>query len=242
MRMKIEKINEHQIRCTLTKQDLASRNIKLSELAYGNSKARALFKDMMAQAAEEFGFETDDLPLMVEAIPMASDSIVLIVSKVEYPDELDTRFSQFTEDMDDIEDTFHPLENKPKTAANDIIEMYKKAEAAAKKASDNMKNASTYIDITKLFVFHNMEDIIRLAHVIDSSYDGTNLLYKNPTDNLYYLVVSKSQHTPEEFNKVCNIISEYGSQCDLAQNQRAYFLEHYKQIIGNDAIHTLAAL
>lgn len=240
--MKIEKINDHQIRCTLTKQDLASRNIKLSELAYGNSKARSLFKDMMAQAAEEFGFETDDLPLMVEAIPMASDSIVLIVSKVEYPDELDTRFSQFTEDMDDIEDTFQPLENKPKTAANDIIEMYKKAEAAAKKASDNMKNASTYIDITKLFVFHNMEDIIRLAHVIDSSYDGTNLLYKNPTDNLYYLVVSKSQHTPEEFNKVCNIISEYGSQCDLAQNQRAYFLEHYKQIIGNDAIHTLAAL
>ena len=94
--MKIEKINDHQIRCTLTKQDLASRNIKLSELAYGNNKARALFKDMMAQAAEELGFETDDLPLMVEAIPMTSDCIVLIVSKVEYPDELDTRFSQFT--------------------------------------------------------------------------------------------------------------------------------------------------
>ncbi|MBR1571117.1 MAG: adaptor protein MecA [Lachnospiraceae bacterium] len=240
--MKIEKINDHQIRCTLTKQDLASRNIKLSELAYGNNKARALFKDMMAQAAEELGFETDDLPLMVEAIPMTSDCIVLIVSKVEYPDELDTRFSQFTEDLDYSDDTFQPLENKPKTAANDIIEMYKKAEAAAKKSTDSTKNSSTYIDITKLFVFKKMEDIIRLSHVIDSSYEGTNLLYKNPSDNLYYLVVSKSQHTPEEFNKVCNIISEYGSQCDLAQNQRAYFVEHYRQIIGNNAIHVLANL
>ena len=144
--------------------------------------------------------------------------------------------------MDYSDDTFQPLENKPKTAANDIIEMYKKAEAAAKKSTDSTKNSSTYIDITKLFVFKKMEDIIRLSHVIDSSYEGTNLLYKNPSDNLYYLVVSKYQHTPEEFNKVCNIISEYGSQCDLAQNQRAYFVEHYRQIIGNNAIHVLANL
>ena len=30
--MKIEKVNDHQIRCTLTKSDLELRNLKLSEL------------------------------------------------------------------------------------------------------------------------------------------------------------------------------------------------------------------
>ena len=49
--MKIEKMNDHQIRCTLTSEDLATRNIKLSELAYGSEKTRALFRDMMQQAA-----------------------------------------------------------------------------------------------------------------------------------------------------------------------------------------------
>ena len=33
--MKIEKVNDNQIRCTLTKEDLADRQLKLSELAYG---------------------------------------------------------------------------------------------------------------------------------------------------------------------------------------------------------------
>ena len=33
--MKIEKINENQIRCTLTHADLAARHLKLSELAGG---------------------------------------------------------------------------------------------------------------------------------------------------------------------------------------------------------------
>ena len=32
---------------------------------------------------------------MIESIPASSDSIVLIITKVEDPDELDTRFSKF---------------------------------------------------------------------------------------------------------------------------------------------------
>ena len=74
--MKIEKINDNQIRCTLTRQDLADREIKLSELAYGTEKAKLLFRDMMQQAAYEFGFEANDIPLMIEAIPISSDSVI----------------------------------------------------------------------------------------------------------------------------------------------------------------------
>ena len=67
--MKIEKVNDHQIRCTLTKADLADRELKISELAYGTEKAKSLFRDMMQQAAIKFGFEAEDIPLMIEAIP-----------------------------------------------------------------------------------------------------------------------------------------------------------------------------
>ena len=54
--MKIEKISDTQIRCTLTKEDLASRHLKLNELAYGTENAKSFFRDMMQQAAYEFGF------------------------------------------------------------------------------------------------------------------------------------------------------------------------------------------
>ena len=75
--MRIEKINEHQIRCTLYQKDLKDREIRISELAYGTEKARALFRDMMQQASYEFGFEADDIPLMIEAIPMLPDALIL---------------------------------------------------------------------------------------------------------------------------------------------------------------------
>ena len=49
--MKIEKINDNQIRCTLTREDLENHQIRLSELAYGTEKAKSLFRDMMQQAS-----------------------------------------------------------------------------------------------------------------------------------------------------------------------------------------------
>ena len=87
--MKLEKISDNQIRCTLTKEDLESRHIRISELAYGSDKARALFQDMMKQARARFGFNADNIPLMIEAIPVREDSITLIITKVEDPEDLD---------------------------------------------------------------------------------------------------------------------------------------------------------
>ena len=106
--MKIEKVNDHQIRCTLTRDDLAKRDLKITELAYGTDKAKELFQDMMQQANIAFGFDAEDTPLMIEAIPINSECIVLVITKVDDPEELDTRFSNFApsvheEDSDDEE-------------------------------------------------------------------------------------------------------------------------------------------
>ncbi len=68
--MKIEKVNDRTIRCTLTKSDLNERKLKLSELAYGTEKARGFFKDMIQQASYQFGFEDEDILLTIEAIPL----------------------------------------------------------------------------------------------------------------------------------------------------------------------------
>ena len=104
--MKIEKVNDHQIRCTLTRDDLAKRDLKITELAYGTDKAKELFQDMMQQANLEYGFDAEDTPLMIEAIPINSECIVLIITKVDDPEELDTRFSNFAPSVheDDEED------------------------------------------------------------------------------------------------------------------------------------------
>ena len=102
--MKIERISENQIRCTLSKHDLMERHLKISELAYGSDKAKELFRDMMEQANIDFGFDADDIPLMIEAIPTSRESIILVITKVENPEEFDERFSRFGIQQDEFDE------------------------------------------------------------------------------------------------------------------------------------------
>lgn len=247
--MKIEKVNDNQIRCTLTREDLDSRHMKLSELAYGTEKAKMLFRELMQQASYQFGFNADDIPLMIEAVPISSDAILLIVTKVEYPEELDTRFSRFSEDQDDTDESYDEIDltRNGSASANDIIKLFRQAKeavAAAGKAAEQGgipgSERDIPVDITKMFVFHNMDDLFQLTHILTPFYHGKNYLYKNPKTGEYYLVVSKSQHTPEEFNKVCNILTEYGSQDHFSVGSQAYFEEHYQLLIPENALEVLS--
>lgn len=259
--MKIEKVNDNQIRCTLTQQDLASRHIKLSELAYGTDKAKMLFRDMMQQANYEFGFEAEDIPLMIEAIPISSEKIVLIITKVEYPDELDTRFSRFSDMPEDYEDCGdEDMEEAFAEAADDILGLFRKMAQTEAVASgefvplkDNTEETSedivdveepvhVAVDLTKLFIFHNLRDITRLAHVLKDFYDGDNSLFRDEHSHTYYLIIHKSSLSPEVFNKVCNILAEYGRQGMVSGATEAYLVEHHKILCRHNALQTFASL
>lgn len=155
--MKIEKINENQIKCTLNKHDLASRQIKASELAYGSEKAKLLFKDMMRQASVEFGFYAEDLPLMIEAIPIPGESIILIITKVEDPEELDTRFSSFSPGSSDDEDElldedeayFDDIEDIEEEESSELIDMFTQAKEKINSMSSSQSTFTPLSDIIK---------------------------------------------------------------------------------------------
>lgn len=216
--MKIEKVNENQIRCTLSREELADRQIKLSELAYGSEKAKGLFRDMIEQANYEFGFETDDLPLMIEAIPLSGENIILQITKVEYPEELDTRFSKFSEgkaENDSVDSSIPQFQNEK---ADDVTQL------------------------TKMFEFKKLEQVERLSVILGGFYRGINDLYKDEQTNRFYLLVNKSHHTPEEFNKVCNIISEYAIHRKYSVAKEAYLKEHGKLLISENALQLLESI
>lgn len=260
--MKIEKLNENQIRCTLTREDLANREIKLSELAYGSEKAKSLFRDMMQQAADDFGFEANNIPLMIEAIPISADSIILIITKVEDPEELDTRFSRFSPE----EDAPEKGQSAPSLAdalsgADDILDLIQKLHqarkaSADKQASDNTsKEASPATEtpteetdndeifrLTRFYLFHDLETVIRAAHVLAPGYSGPNALFKNPEDHNYYLLLKKADTDAEQFNKICNVLSEYALQVNYTPGMEEYFTEHMEVIIPQMAVQNLSTL
>ena len=225
--MKIEKLNENQIRCTLTHADLAARHLKLSELAYGTEKAKSLFRDMMQQASFDFGFEAENIPLMIEAIPSSADSIVLIITKVEDPEELDTRFSKFTP-----ADNSDPLNSE-------TLEKLQGAEATSAPVEEPRQTDSFSI---RLFSFSSLDGVIEAAKLIAPAYHGANTLYKDESAETFILALAPVENKLNEFNKICNMLSEYGSPEKADASVLAFLEEHCTILISADAVCKLSAL
>ncbi len=214
--MKIEKVNENQICCTLTKEDLANRQMRLSELAYGSEKAKRLFREVIRQASYECGFEPEDFPIMVEAIPMPEESIIVLITKVEYPEELDARFSDFS--AFDQEDT----------SLEDVLEDVETQLGSVDDAVD-----------CQIFEFGEMGQAEKLADLVGDFYQGNNSLYRMESEGKYALVLYRSSHTKAEFSRICNLAAEFGHAKAYSPSIYAHYREHGKVILSDLALQLL---
>lgn len=225
--MKIEKINSNQIKCVLNKSDLSTRQIKVSELAYGTDKAQELFKDMMSQASDEFGFEANDVPLMIEAVPLSADSIMLIITKVDNPDEIEDKFTNLPvptsrtfkkkdedEDTEEMEDA--TLSAEPETTKDELI------------------------DVFYVYKFNKMDDVSKAVAQISNFAFTKSSLFKDKPNTTYYLTII-ADNIPRWANRIIRgTLSEYGESIHHRHSALSYFEEHYDTIVKEDAVNIMS--
>lgn len=245
--MKIERISSSQIRCILTGEDLASRQLRLSELAYGTEKARALFRDMMEQAAIQCGFDAENYPLMIEAIPLGADSIVLIVTKVDNPEELDTRFSNFApsvqKDAGLTPEPPSPLSQLLKSIKESSEKGGSDASAGAGNPEDAMKERREYLLTSRLYSFDSMSDVIVAARVLAEACTAGSSLYRDEkSGKLYLFLKMRGMEEVGSMQSTLAALSEYGHPEKVTPARQQYIVSHCTCICPSGALQTLAGL
>ena len=248
--MKIEKVSDTQIRCILTGEDLARRHMKLNELAYGTEKARLLFRDMMQQASYQYGFEADDMPLMVEAVPLSAGSIALIVTKVENPEELDTRFSNFgpsvhstsaAADSAGTDSGFEELADVIRSTASMLMPQ---ESADPRRTRENAaQRIRDFVITNRLYAFDSMNTVSRAARLCEGRFLGESSLYFDSSESVYYLYLTMRDAEAVQKNaSILATLSEYGRICPLSLARKQYLDEHCEHIVTTDALMRLGTL
>ena len=219
--MKIERINENQIKLTLTKSDLSERNIKIEDLTKTNEKTTALFRDIIEKAFEECGFEAENTPLMVEAMPASMDGIMIIVTKLEEgkTSDIDNKINIMKQTKDF--NNFSPFKRKPLYNPNSQI-----------KGDDNQ---------LIIYSFDNIDDIINISERVKNKFNGISSLYKY--DNRYFILLQNPSNSQKkyDFSNIEDIIGEYGQKHISAVLSKYFLIEHGEKIIENQAIDILCS-
>ena len=214
--MKIEKISETQVKFILNQTDLTERNIKINELAYGSEKMQDLFREMLEQALHECGFQPENnVPLMIEAIPLSTESIMIIVTKVNSTEDFDSKLNLMPQTKDERKFVKRPI-------------------------IDN--TASSILDEgMSIYAFVSLDDAIKASARLNSRYSGTNSLYK--MENKYMLILHNNN--VDDFLTIPNIetlLCEYGEKHSSSVVSKYYIMEHGEIIIKENAVSLLAGL
>ena len=224
--MRIERISTNQIRCTLSNVDLENRNLNVVELAYGSDNAKALFQEMLSKASYEVGFDADDSPLMIEAVPLSNESIIIYVTKVDDPDELDTRFAKFSPTMaDDVFASFDMNFNNLLEGALDL---------------DDETSESQKEPYLRAYSFETLDELIEAAKAV-KIYSGENTLYKDEVNKRFILVLKKNENK-KDFASAANILSEYGVKLSATAFSEDYYKEHFKVMVKENAISQISKI
>lgn len=243
--MKIEKISDTQIRCTLDRSDLHSRDLKLSELAYGTEKAKNLFHDMIEQASFEFDFDADDSPLMIEAVPVSPDCIILTITKVVHPEELDDKFPVFggddSEDDDEFDDMSEMIsEIRDKVSSDDFIPISKTLSGMEPEPDECFAPEEPEISI---FSFNTWNDAAVAAaqcyNFIKNSLDFASRFYKDEAKGKYCLLLESGRESYTAYQAAVELLSEYAPKLHTTYATVSYIKEHCNMLIKNDAIRIL---
>lgn len=208
--MKIEKISDTQVKFILTQDDLTDKNIKLEDLAVSNDKTKELFQDILSKALDECGFDIDDAPLMVEALPVALDSIMIIVTKLN------------TEDMQSKDSSSAPIISKD-------LHRYKRNSITVHN-SESSDNSDTTI-----YSFENLDNAIDVCLRLSTLKFVGSSLYKN--NGKYYLVLQTDSSDNESLSF---ILSEYGERENSNILVKYHLMEHGETIISENAVEILA--
>ena len=236
--MKIEKLNENQLKITLAPEDLSIRGIALTELSYGSPKTKELYNELVDQALNEFGFENEEGALVIEAIPTSKGNLVIFITKNQSAEDLDTRFSRFSPDLleeTEGENEFIPLTDMLKISG--ITEKKEQTFEPVTSGKTSQKERSA-----KIFVFNTLDAVTELSVHIKDSFSGKSSLYKSTHNQLYFLILEKNPSDRDNFGKICNIASEFSTQGRSNYATISVINEHCEKIIGSDAVTILAAI
>lgn len=184
--MKIERINDNQIRCSLDKDDIEEYKI-FDESIYQNPLViKNLMEQILIEAKLTLGFDVGSNGVNVESNYKSNELIFI-----------------FTKNKDSV-----PEEHN-----------------------------------SNICVYHikNFDTLRFLASILKETKLCQNSLYTNENNTEIYLILKIGKMPRKDFNKLCNLIDEFGVRV-LENISENFYTEHYKLRIKNNALQKISTL
>jgi len=233
--MKVEMINQNQMRVVFKAQDLKERNINTSDMfSQNNNKVQELFREITAVLQDEYGFTTFGTPLMFEAT-MAQGVFSVVVTRVAGSDEdTDDEFGDTKDNL--MADFYNLMKNIPLgVGASPGIDI--EGDVPSSRPKRNIRRAKRPAGEYVVFSFKSIDETATAASFVEDGYIGSSRLFK--MNGKYMLLLQNRGHDVQSTKRFEKKLGEFGQKEITSQITLSQMKERGEVVIATDAVNKL---
>ncbi len=194
----MKKINNNQVSCLVSMDELTKNNIKINDLLSGNENTADFIDSIIQSAIYEHDLNLNDKELFISICDVNEKYLSLLLTSID------------EEEFDDYD-----LDNEEEIAGEDftehVIDLLNNYKEDIKE--ECIEKTAKKINIMGLFKFKSVDNICCLAHkIIESArlIKLNSVLYKDPKSDEYILCLTAPfDNNRNTFSDICQLCTEY---------------------------------
>ena len=214
--MTVERVSENQLKFIFKTNDLAERDIVLSEISFASDKTQQLFQEVLTFVQFESGFISGNTPLMLEASRVGVDSLVVLVTKVN-------------------KESCNFINEKRISLVPAARQKCKYKRLKELLGSKTMPQEDSY----SLFSFEDIEMAAAAAMRLPGNFCGKSSAYK--MNQQVYLVINNATPGKTTTAEMESVLFEYGKKHVSNMLSHQFLVERAEVLIADGAVEKLRA-
>lgn len=248
--MKIKRINENTISCTITPEDLKANGFELDDFFDRKKEAVEFIRQTVAQVAisENFDLQGEMTTMRVSVLP--DHSLNLLITREDTQDGAAREVRRIARDIFDsiaskaaekAGEKAGEQEEKDISASDSLMKSLLSEISEDKESSDkdSMEKAKKPMPgDSYMFSFFSVRDAMDCCKVFAQTRPVLSSLYYLREDDTYFLIIRRMITTPGNFEKAVLAANEFGELVTSERKFIAFVTEHGECIARNNAIET----
>ncbi len=248
--MEFERIGKNTVQCHMTVEEMNDYGLRIEDFFTNQEKSRNFLEQLVERAEEEIGYEVETGMISMQLMRMPDDSLVITFSD-RGEDGLHNMLNQLQNlagmlDEGTAETIVDAMSRELGASSED--EVYEEEDMQAEetghtypkrretKQREKQRRSTT---TSKVYRFEDLTMLENFACALHTEKNISSRLYRNTAGGEWYLLVKKGKLKIEEYQTICQQLSEYGSLCTKQPFMEQYCKEHYDCVIGKQALRVV---
>ena len=249
--MDFRKIDDNTVQCRMTEEEMNEYGLQIEDFFTDQEKSRDFLEQIVEMAEEEVGYEVESGMVSMQLMRMPDNSLTITFTD-RGEDGLQSMLHQIqqlagmidevvNEDNDESQDLNEVSGKKEKEVHSASTELDKKKQKEYQKHMREIEKLQQEkekrkLNAAKVYEFRSFTDLEQFASDYQTNKNISSKVYRDKQAGKYYLLVKKGKLKMEEYQNLCNRLSDYGSLCSEQPFVEQYCKEHFECLIAKHAM------